>query len=96
MTLKYYIIIRFGDNKAGHASVLRFYKHCSKKLWRPTFEVAKTALAHSPVTQFVDTNSVTPANDDDDDDDVDPDATGYTSGEYLDDNVRNNLADLPD
>ena len=82
------------DDKAGQAFILWFYKHCSKKLWRPTFEVAKTAPARSPVTPITATNYLTSANSDDDVD-VDPDATGYTSDEYLDDNVRTTIADLP-
>ena len=36
------------DDKAAQAFVLWFYKHCSKKLWRPTFEVAKTAGLCAP------------------------------------------------
>jgi hypothetical protein len=81
------------DDKAGHDFILWFYKNCSKKLWRPTFEVAKTATARSPVAQFADTSTVAS---DDDDDDVDQDPTGYTPDEYLDDNVRTTIADLPD
>ena len=80
------------DDKAGQACILWFYKHCPKKLWRPTFEVAKTAFARSPVTPVAATNYLTSS---DDDVNFDPDATGYTSDEYLDDNVRTTIADLP-
>ena len=83
------------DDKAGHAFILWFYKHCSKKLWRPTFEVAKMAPTCSPVTPFAATNDLT-FDSSDDEVDVDPDTTGYTSDEYLDDNVRTTFADLPD
>jgi hypothetical protein len=62
--------------------------------WRPTFDVAKTAPTRSPVTPFATTNYLTSANSDDDVD-VDPDATGYTSDEYSDNNVRTTFADLP-
>ena len=86
---------RCDDDKAGQAFILWFYKHCSKKLWRPTFEVAKMAPTCSPVTPFAATNDLISAISDDEVD-VDPDTTGYTSGEYLDDNVRTTFADLPD
>jgi hypothetical protein len=75
-------------------NLILVYKHCSKKLWRRTFEVAKTAaLSPSPAPSLAFFIYV---NDDDDDVDVYPDATcGYTSGEYLDANVRTTFTDPP-
>ena len=47
------------------------------------------------IIPFAATNDLT-FDSSDDEVDVDPDTTGYTSDEYLDDNVRTTFADLPD
>lgn len=85
------------DDKAAQAFILWFYKHCSKKLWRPTFEAAKTAAKACPATPLsASFTSHSSAKDDDGDVDINPDVTGYTSDEYLDANINTTSNDPPD